>query len=411
MHLALTRLQWVLGAALVWILPLSASDAVLEWNRHALEAIKKEQSPLPMATRNLAMLHIAIFDTVNSVDRTRQPFFTQVDFQGPLSIDAAVIAAAHRILTAVYPQQSAIFDHELMLAYSRIPDEAAKKAGIQLGRDVAQQVIDWRADDNSQLVIPHKRPDGIGLWKQPSKASAASTQWPLVNTFVIQDLVRLRPEPPPELTSDAYTHTFHEVKRIGQKLTRERTSDQTASVFFWDGGSSTLAGYWNGVAQQISEQNTLNLSQNAHLFALLNLALADTAILAWDCKYHYCHWRPEEAIRQADQDGNPSTAKSPSWIPLLPTPSHPGYVSAHSAISGAAAQVLTAYFGDGVAFSSNSDGSPAAERRFKSFNLAAEEAGRSRVLGGVSFQVSNEAGAKLGRQIATYVIKNTFMKQ
>lgn len=386
--------------------PLVADDAVLRWNAYALQAVREDRSSLPVASRNLAMVHAAIYDTVNSVIGARKPLYTVRRVGGPVSLEAAVTAAAHRVLSHVYPQQAGRYDHILLESYQRIPDGDEKKSGIRLGREVGEAIIAWRSGDKSPGDNPYTRKANMGQWKPASPQEAGIWQWGWLDTFMIPHGAHYRPAAPPPLQSEEYTQVFYDVKRVGQYQTRGRTDDQTASALFWEGIRGTPAGYWNAVARQISQDRELDLEQNAQLFALLNAAVADAAIAAWDCKYNYCFWRPIDAIQGADADGNGATRADPAWRPLLTAPLAPDYVSGYSATSAAAATVLTAYFGVDIPFSSDGEGEPGTVRRFQSFNQAAEEAGRSRVLGGVNFQTANEAGLRLGRQVAVYCIQN-----
>lgn len=165
-------------------------------------------------------------------------------------------------------------------------------------------------------------------------------------------------------------------------------------------------------------QQGTDLLETARTFALLNFAMADAGIASWDAKYHYDVWRPIDAIRQADQDGNSETQGDPMWIPLLKTPPFPAYTSGHSTFSGAASAVLTSLFGNDVPFESSSDGHLAAEqrpldpsqivtRRFRSFAQAAEEAGLSRIYGGIHFSFDDVNGRILGEQVATAVLSRS----
>ncbi|NJL22515.1 MAG: vanadium-dependent haloperoxidase [Leptolyngbyaceae cyanobacterium SM1_3_5] len=147
-------------------------------------------------------------------------------------------------------------------------------------------------------------------------------------------------------------------------------------------------------------------SKDARTFALLNLGLADAGIAAWDAKYTYNSWRPIDALHLADTDGNPRTKAAPGWNPLISTPNHPDYVSGHSTFSGAASQILTSLFGDRFGFSSGSIGLPGVTRTFNSFRQAANEAGISRIYGGIHTESSNRAGKATGRALADYIVAN-----
>jgi hypothetical protein len=163
-------------------------------------------------------------------------------------------------------------------------------------------------------------------------------------------------------------------------------------------------GYWNRIAQGVATEQGLSLVQEARLFALLSITEADAQIACWDAKYTYNLWRPVTAIRAADTDGNPATDPESTWTPLLTTPNFPSYTSAHSTLSGAAAGVLTALFGDSYHFTVTADGLPGVTRSFDSFEAAAAEAGRSRIYGGIHYQFDNLNGQALGGEVADYVV-------
>ena len=198
-------------------------------------------------------------------------------------------------------------------------------------------------------------------------------------------------------------------RRKGQPA---RTAEQTAIAQFWADGPGTVTppGHWNVIATDLSAQRKLSLTENARLFALLNIALADAAILCWDCKYDCNFWRPITAIREADTDKNPATEKDPAWTPLLETPPFPEYTSGHSTFSSAAATVLAAFFGsDEIPFSTTSDAMQGFSRTFHSLSEAAAEAGLSRIFGGIHFMSANQQGLASGARLGTYVSKN-FLK-
>src|SRR5438132_796628 len=176
-----------------------------------------------------------------------------------------------------------------------------------------------------------------------------------------------------------------------------------AKIWADGAGTCTPPGHWNQIAQSVARQRGTTLAENARLFALLNIALADAGILCWDCKYKLSFWRPVTGIREADRANNPDTAADREWTPLLTTPPFPSYVSGHSSFSGAAATVLTDVFGDKVRFQTTSEGLPGATRKFDSFWAAAEEAGQSRIYGGIHWQFDNTEGLAIGKTLAKYV--------
>ena len=224
---------------------------------------------------------------------------------------------------------------------------------------------------------------------------------------------QFRPVPPPALSSSMYAFDFNLTKELGAKNSATRTAEQTAIAQFWADGPGTVTppGHWNVIARDIALQRKMALTENARLFALLNLALADAAICCWDGKYEFKCWRPITAIHEADTDRNPATGQDPAWTPLLATPPFPEYTSGHSTFSSAAATVLARYFGsDTVPFSATSEAMPSFSRSYQSFSEAAAEAGLSRIYGGLHFMSANQQGLLSGASLGAYVAEG-FLKE
>jgi membrane-associated phospholipid phosphatase len=220
---------------------------------------------------------------------------------------------------------------------------------------------------------------------------------------------QFRPPPPPALSSAGYVTSFQEVKALGAAASTTRTPEQTQIALFWADGDGTVTppGHWNRIAQAVAVARGNSLAGNARLFALLNIALADAAVVAWDCKYKYDLWRPVTAIRCADLTGNPDTAVDPDWTPLIKTPPFPSYTSGHSTFSSAAAAVLANFFGtDALPFATTSEDLPGVTRSFGRFSAAAEEAGMSRIYGGIHWSFDNSAGLTSGRDLGDYVSRH-----
>ena len=230
-------------------------------------------------------------------------------------------------------------------------------------------------------------------------------QWATLAPFALNRPSQFRPAGPPWLGSQAWADAFNDVKNLGASSNSTRTADQTEMARFWvDGaGTDTPPGHWNRIAASAALQAGNSLTLNARLFAQLNVALADATIVCWDAKYHYGFWRPVTAIRAADTDGRSDTFVQANWTPLLVTPPFPEYISGHSTFSGAAAETLTGVFGAAYPFTADSPGLPGVQRSYASFNAAAEEAGRSRIYGGLHFEFSNQGGLAAGRTLAGYV--------
>jgi hypothetical protein len=396
---------------LVFALPaLVQADVVHDWNDVALAAIERHSNPPPVASRALAMMHVAIFDVVNSVEPTHQAFRFYVPESATASREAAAVQAAYRVLLQLYPDERDRLEDARAQSLAQVATGVAKTAGIQLGNVVATRVIDWRRDDGSERTVPYTPGTQPGQWRPtlPEYQPALLPHWGTVAPFGISYASQFRPSFPPELKSAEYTRDFHEVRMLGSANSVIRTDEQTEIAHFWaDGpGTATPPGHWNRIAQNVAQSRGMSLQENARLFALLNVAMADAAIVCWDTKYACNFWRPVTAIREADNDGNFETIAHADWRPLLVTPPFPSCTSGHSTFSGAAAQMLFLFFGrDDIDFTDDSTkGRPG--RSFVSFSQAAQEAGRSRIYGGIHFEFDNQGGQKSGRALGQYIFDN-----
>jgi membrane-associated phospholipid phosphatase len=275
---------------------------------------------------------------------------------------------------------------------------------------VAQEVLALRRHDGADQVVPSTIGTEPGEWQPTPPAyqqQPALPQWPQVTPFTMTSGSQFRPPAPPPLTSAEYTASFNEVKALGAKDSAVRTEDQTQIALFWINGPGTATppGHWNEVAQVVAESQGNSLVENARLFALLNLAVADAGIVSWDAKYAYDLWRPVTAIRAADLDGNADTVADPDWTPFIVTPPFPAYTSGHSTFSAAAAAALADFFGrDDIAFTLRSETPDATDRSFASFADAAWESGVSRIYGGIHWNFDNVQGLATGEALGHFVV-------
>lgn len=226
----------------------------------------------------------------------------------------------------------------------------------------------------------------------PAFTQPVFTQWPLVRPFVLRTASQFRPAPPPALTSKVYTEAYNEVRSLGSATSSTRTADETQIAQFWN---PPIWIAWNQIAETAALAHHDTLMQNARLFAQLDLTFADSTIAFYDAKYAYDVWRPVTAVRATDD---------PAWTPLVNTAQDPSYPGAHAVVSAAGAAVLTAAFGDSFSFSATSSALPGVERSFTSFSAAANEATLSRIYAGQHFRTDEDAGQKLGAQVAGYVL-------
>lgn len=390
-----------------------AADLVIDWNNIALDAIRASSTAPPVASRALAIAQTSVYDALNAIDRNRKPYAIDVVALPDTSREAAVAAAAHRVLEVLFSSQESVLDAALASSLAAIPDGPAENNGVALGQQVANQMLALRANDGANATVIYNSGTQPGDWQPtlPSFAPALLPHWGNVRTFGIESASRFALAGPPALSSSTYAAAFNEVKELGSLNSATRTADQTDIAKFWANGGRTATppGHLNILAQTVSTQKGISLSENARLFAMLNVALADAAIACWHTKYDFDFWRPITAIRAAETDGNSATLADPNWLPLLNTPPFPGYTSGHSTFSGAAAEVMKSFFGtDNISFTLDSEDDSVSARSFTSFSQAAEESAVSRLYGGIHFNFDNNDGLIAGNSIGRYVYSNLF---
>jgi hypothetical protein len=401
-------------------------DAVTAWNANAGEAalaagLAPANNPLH-ESRLYAVMHLAIHDALNAIDRRSRPYAVDLPANPGASPEATVAAAARDVLVPLLTELPPPFvgaagvmsvEADYTAALAAIPDGPAKTQGVELGQAAAEALLALRAADGSDTpLFDSAYPQGTdpGEYRfTPGFTFVFAPGWADVTPFVLNDSSQFRPGPPYAVTSKKYTADFNEVKALGgDDITTPsaRTAEQTEIALFWV-ESSPLQ--WNRIARTVSGSEGLDTWENARLFGLLNMALADGYIGSFETKSHYNYWRPVTAIQTADTDGNPSTSADPTWTPLVPTPPIPDYDSAHSVEGGAAAGVLKRFFGtDDIGFTTCSLTLPAGStcadtspvlRSYTSFSQAEEENGLSRILVGFHFRDAVETGIKHGEKI------------
>ena len=379
------------------------ADVVTDWNNAALDAIRAGNTSPPIASRNLAILHVSIYDAVNGIARTHETYLVQSAVPASASRPAAASAAAHLALVNLFPASASSFDalHAAILA--GIPDSPHKRAGIVWGEFVATQILAARANDGSDAIVPPPGGSGPGVWipTPPAFLPYLLPQWGFVVPFAMTSSSQFRPPGPPSLDSQQYAADYEEVKQLGPLVGSTRTPDQSEIALFWaDGaGTETPPGHWNSIAQIIADARGNTLEENARLFALLNIAMADAAICAWDAKYTFNFWRPVTAIAFAEPQLN--------WMSFMVTPPFPDYTSGHSTFSAAAATVLPLFYGtEDLPFTTGSDFLPGVFRSFSTCFDAAEEAAASRIYGGIHFRTASEDGLQAGSSIGEWTVAN-----
>lgn len=375
------------------------ADVVTDWNNAALDAIRANNTAPPIASRSLAILHASIYDAINGIAHTNEPYLVPSVAPASASRPAAASSAAHRALVHLFPANASSFDALNATILAGISDGPRKRAGIVWGEFVATVILVARAHDGSNAVVQPPGGSGPGVWvpTPPAFLPYLLPQWGFVAPFGMRNSAQFRPPGPPSLDSQQYAADYEEVKELGAAVGSTRTEEQTEIALFWaDGaGTETPPGHWNSIAQIIADARGNTLEENARLFALLNIAMADAAICSWDAKYTFDFWRPVTAIAFAEPQLN--------WTSFIVTPPFPDYTSGHSTFSAAAATVLPLFFGtEDLPFTTDSDFLPGVFRSFSTCLDAAEEAALSRIYGGIHFRSASEDGAQAGISIGEW---------
>jgi membrane-associated phospholipid phosphatase len=400
--------------------PLARADMVTDWNDVYLETIRATGGPPCPISRAGAMMHAAIYDAVNSIERTHEPFLFSFPASPSASREAAVAAAAHRVLESLYPERRAVFDAALSSSLSLVPGGPGKTEGIELGRRVADALLLAREGDGTATDPPYVIGEHPGEWR-PTPPDFTSPPfnpgWGATRPWTMIDGAQFRPVGPAGfsdmaalLASPEYAGQLNEVKELGRLDSSARTAYETETAFFWandSDGTYKPPGHLNYITQVISAERGLSLTENARLFALVNIAMADAGLVAWDMKYRTAMdlWRPVTAIHLADTDGNLATSPDAAWEPLNPfSPPFPAYISGHATFGAAHASVLRNFLGtDNVTFTITSDDTPGVFRTYHRLSDAALENGRSRIFLGVHFQFDADDGYTAGTALGDYV--------
>jgi len=381
----------------------ATADVVTRWNAIAVEATALPPNSI-LQSRVLAIVHAAMYDAARAVTREAPPYAVDIQPGGPASIEAAVASAAHGVLMRLAPAQSAALESNYLSAIASIADGEAKTSGMALGKEVADKLLAARGNDGSADKIEVALKQGIGLYQptEPHSMAPILPSWGRVKPFVINtnDFTTMGPPRPdsPEFEAD-----FNEVKALGARNSKLRTADQTAAAIFW---VVQTAVPWFAAARSAVAERQASVLDNARLFALLAMATADSQIVCFKDKYERLHWRPITAIRAAGRQTISKLGGDPAWEPLLGTPPHPEYPSAHACFSGAAEAVLRGDLNtDRVQVSVTYPPVFGVTRTYASFSAIAQEVNDARVWGGIHFRRSDRHGYELGKRVGEAVLR------
>jgi hypothetical protein len=403
----------VLGIALAT--NVQAADPIAAWNQISETAVKTAGHPPPVAALDFAIVHLAIYDAVESIERRYEPYYTLVP-GATGSPSAAAAKAGHDVLIGLFPAQKATLDADYanFLAANGIdPLDPATAVGAL----AAANILALRADDGRFPLNPPPflGKNDIGQWRPtpsllpgpPPTLSPGLTPWvATVTPFTMHSDSQFRVGPPPDLASQQWADDYNETKTLGSLTSTTRTAEQTEIGYFWADSGPIL---WQNALRYISGTYLHDTGETARMFALVEAAMADAQISCWDSKYFYNFWRPITAIRLGDQDGNPATVVDPEWQPLINTPNFPEYPSGHADISGGVTHMLRLYFGtDELTFQMTTTTAlaPQKTRTFTRFSEAEREVINARVYVGFHYRNSDTTAAAQGRRVANWVFKH-----
>jgi len=390
---------------------ISSASNLATWRKVIIDAARDEALAPNLTVRNLAILCIGAFECLN---REKNFYSSIVSFNTvkPHNYDSlsAVRGCLFEICNFLHPSQRNRF---IKLAHldSVKSGKSAHNPSYVYGQKIAENILKQRMKDGASTNVNYIGSLHPGKWRRtpPHFRPPEQPNWGNVKPFCLKNISDFLPPPPPALDSQEYYDAVREVKIYGRLNSSIRTKEETMTALFWKDFSytSTPPGHWNEIAHFASKQNHLSLLEESRLFALLNLSMADSGIIAWNSKYKYHLWRPENAIRQASKVSKTKELAAADWKPLLESPPHPEYPSGHGCYSGAAAETLRFFFGsETFKFSARSDTLKQSVRNYDSFSSCAKEIAQSRLLGGIHFNFSNQQGLKTGAKIANYICNN-----
>jgi hypothetical protein len=385
-----------------------AMDPVLEWNTIMRTTVATD-NPL-LQTHSGAMMHLAVFEAVNTIVGDYKPYLGTIEAPAGASPEAAAIAAAHRTLVSLYPTSEESLDASRDDSLSAIPDGPAKNDGIAVGEAAADAVLALRTNDGTANASdpPYTAGAEPGDWQPtpPGFAQALFPNWGKVTTFGIKNGAQFRSDPPPAIHTGNYARDYNEVKAVGDVDSSVRPQDKTDRALFY--GVNHPVQVFGESARQASTVQGKTLSENAQIFALLHMAMADGLISSMESKFYYEYWRPVTAIRAGDIDGNKRTEPDPEWLSLVVNPPYPSYPSNYASAALAARAVLEEVYGKGDHSITLTSINPSMDvtLHYTTFSQMTDDINDARVYGGVHYHFDQEAGSRMGWGAGSYILRN-----
>jgi hypothetical protein len=425
-----------LSLVAVGLIPTSVAAAepagmVLVWNEHAINVISQPatatppglgQAP-PLSALHVAMVHGAIYDAVNAIDRGHQPYLRGLSAPATASQAAAVAQAAHDVLVGITPAANTAVRTRigdlLTASLASIPLGQARTDGLEIGADAAAAMLAARADDGRFDAEPFATSNDVGKWRPVAPLSNnVFGQFATVKPLTMTSPGQFRTEGMPALTSAQYAAEFNEVKALGAQSGSSRTAAQTSLAGF---ATANPLFFMNKGLRDIATAKGLSTSEQARLFVMTSMGSADALISCWNNKKAWNAWRPQTAIHNALHDGNPLTSPDPNWTSLFAAPGYPDEPSGYNCYTAGLWYGARFFFGtDKMAFSLTSPGVPAnpavgnpigvagSTRHYTRFTGVVRDTIEGRILNGYHFRTADVHGAWIGKKVAQWLDKHYF---
>jgi len=390
--------KWTIPAILLaFHVPPAAADVITDWNEKAIAWVTPRMTP-PMAQRAVAIVQVAMFDAVNSIDRRYRPYLTQLPVAASTSREAAAATAASVALRSLVPAVEGEINAAATAYLAAIADGDDKAAGIKLGDAVAVAILEARGKDGANAPDAYRPKTTPGVYV-PTPITVGS-MLPNTKPFALTSPAQFRPAAPISLKSQQWAADYNEIKELGAKASTKRSARQTEDARFWliTGPQST-----DPIARQLVKN--MSVIDSARFMAVAAVALADAYIAVMDAKYQYEFWRPITAIRNGDSDDNPATERDAAWQPIDNTPMHPEYPCAHCIGSAALATAAEAMLGTArVDVAMTSSTMPGVTHRWTDLQAYTDEVSQARIWAGFHYRFSAQVGQDMGRKIGRHVV-------
>lgn len=386
----------------------ACANVITDWDEKAIAAVAPLAGVAPpylpyLAYRMMGMVHAAMFDAVNSIERRYRPYLVQLPADATTSKEAAAAAAAVALLATIDAKTAAEMKVALADYLAAIPDGAAKSDGVKLGEAVAAKVLEARANDGCDAPDDYRPRTTPGVYVPTAITRAA--MWGNMKPFAMVNSSQFRPSPPFSLESKEWATDFNEIKDYGGQNSAKRTAQQTETARFW-----LVAGpvAYHPFVRQLVSAKQMSVVESARFMTLVAIGINDALIAVFDAKYQYNFWRPITAIRNGDIDANPATDRVATWQPIADTPMHPEYPCAHCILSGAVAGVVKAALGteEIPEIAMTSPTAPGVTHRWTNMAAFTEEVANARIWAGFHYRFSTRVGTDAGLQIGDYVVKS-----